>query len=409
MPYTHRQLGQLAQRAAAGDRTAFDALYAATARFQYYRILHLVASPQVAEDLLQQTDLHLWQKIDTVDPPELVAAYLSGISRNLCLQYLRRQRQTPADLSLDDSAAGDLADTAPTPQQMIDRKSDRERLRTALAALPPDEREAVLLRYGQRLKIRDIAIVMARSESTVKRLLKRALGKLRSQMGLGGLLVWPLGPRIAQIAEQSWRQRLAADSGSGRPHCRRPLRLLTAVSAICALLLLGAATAAPVAIVDARWPQTAPQAQPVTLQAQVVCPAGVREVYLQGEEDRWPLEYRGGAYAVSVPRSGAYTLVARGKNGSVARRRLVVSCIDDQPPSLQHSTVEGGCTVFTFADPSGVAEMYCVDAAGTRIDPLLKDLAAGRFVFALPPGSYTTCVRDALGNTGSGCTQVNEK
>ena len=56
MPYTHRQLGQLAQRAAAGDRTAFDALYAATARFQYYRILHLVASPQVAEDLLQQAD-----------------------------------------------------------------------------------------------------------------------------------------------------------------------------------------------------------------------------------------------------------------------------------------------------------------------------------------------------------------
>ena len=103
MPYTHRQLGQLAQRAAAGDRTAFDALYAATARFQYYRILHLVASPQVAEDLLQQTYLHLWQKIDTVDPPELVAAYLSGISRNLCLQYLRRQRSgryrahTPAD------------------------------------------------------------------------------------------------------------------------------------------------------------------------------------------------------------------------------------------------------------------------------------------------------------------------
>ena len=82
--YSHAELGELARRAAAGDRTAFDRLYAATARFQYYRILQMVGSAQVAEDLLQQTYLHLWQKIAEIDPPELVAAYLSGIK--MCIR-----------------------------------------------------------------------------------------------------------------------------------------------------------------------------------------------------------------------------------------------------------------------------------------------------------------------------------
>lgn len=118
--YSHAELGELARRAAAGDRTAFDRLYAATARFQYYRILQMVGSAQVAEDLLQQTYLHLWQKIAEIDPPELVAAYLSGISRNLCLQHLQRQQ---APLSLSGGEAANAADLGPTPSSGPTRRA----------------------------------------------------------------------------------------------------------------------------------------------------------------------------------------------------------------------------------------------------------------------------------------------
>lgn len=403
--YSHAELGELARRAAAGDRTAFDRLYAATARFQYYRILQMVGSAQVAEDLLQQTYLHLWQKIAEIDPPELVAAYLSGISRNLCLQHLQRQRRQQAPLSLSGGEAANAADLGPTPQQWADKKSDVERMQAALTALTEEEREAVLLRYVQRLKVRDVAAVMGRSESTVKRLLRRAMGKLRGAMGLGGLLA---GPAVARIARQSWRQ--AGGQGGRERASRRPsLRLLAGLAATLSALAVGTAATAPVQIDWVEWPDSVPQAQPVQVSAQVSCPAGLREIYLEGEGLRLPLSHRDGRYVAAVPRSGRYTLVARGKNGSAASREVSVTCIDDQPPVLQGSAWEEGLTVFTFADPSGVAEMYCTGEDGRRIDPVQQDLADGWFAFALPPGSYTTWVRDALGNQGRGSTRVSAR
>jgi RNA polymerase sigma factor (sigma-70 family) len=133
----------------------------AQARSRLLRLARLQGvMPDTAEDIAQETLLIAWWRIDTLQSPEHLDAWLDGICRNLCLHQLRdaqaeARRQASRDTvvvrSLNDSPATDLQDMgdplAGDPLEELTHQDLQLLLGRALGYLPSTTREAVELRY----------------------------------------------------------------------------------------------------------------------------------------------------------------------------------------------------------------------------------------------------------------------
>jgi RNA polymerase sigma-70 factor (ECF subfamily) len=78
-----------------------------------------------------------------------------------------------------------LAADQSSPSERADRRERAERLAAAVAALPPDQREAVLLKHIENLSLADISARMGKSPAAVAGLLRRGLARLREVMDQG--------------------------------------------------------------------------------------------------------------------------------------------------------------------------------------------------------------------------------
>lgn len=183
----HSALASLVQRAQRGDRQAFTELYRRTAQVQYFTIIGKIGQEH-ADDLLQEVYLTLWQNISKVRPYAVVA-YLNSVTHNLCFKYLRDSQIANARVALPDEDMESLkrrpaADTD-DPAHLANQRDTSDRLRHALRTyLNDEERELLLMRYYQRLKLTEIAEETGLSLSTVKRSIKQALKTLREKMGV---------------------------------------------------------------------------------------------------------------------------------------------------------------------------------------------------------------------------------
>lgn len=156
-----------------GDRDAFaslvrrhlDAIHAFNCR--------LAGNAEDAADLAQETFLRLWHRAETWQPGRVrFATWLHRIARNLCIDALRRRRETEA-LNVETLADGAGPDAAP----------ERERLQAALsralAALPERQRTALALCHRQGMSNREAAEVLGVGVDALESLLARARRTLR--------------------------------------------------------------------------------------------------------------------------------------------------------------------------------------------------------------------------------------
>ena len=92
-------------------------------------------------------------------------------------------------MSLDNEMAGGLctfldamANTSPTPEEILEREEVHRLVHSAIAALSPGQREAVIFRFLGDLSIREIAGCMSRSDRAIKSLLHRGTIALRKEI-----------------------------------------------------------------------------------------------------------------------------------------------------------------------------------------------------------------------------------
>jgi RNA polymerase sigma factor (sigma-70 family) len=127
--------------------------------------------PDLAEDALQETylaALRAYPGFDGRSP----RAWLLTIARNKAIDEARAGARRPGPLEEPDGIArngGDPAGELPS-----------EGLRSAVAALPPKQREAVLLRFGADLAYRDVGAAMGCSEAAARRSVHEGIAKLRN-------------------------------------------------------------------------------------------------------------------------------------------------------------------------------------------------------------------------------------
>jgi RNA polymerase sigma-70 factor, ECF subfamily len=164
--------------AARVDREAFGKLYdlyfGQIYSYAYYRTRSRPDAEDVAAQTFQQALEHMgsyeWRGVPFV-------AWLYRITSNVIAG--RHRRQLP-ETELDEAygvACGD-----PMPEQESLRLEQARELQAAVATLPASQQQAVLLKFAQGLRNREIGEIMGCSEGAVKQLLHRAMENLRSRV-----------------------------------------------------------------------------------------------------------------------------------------------------------------------------------------------------------------------------------
>lgn len=175
----------LVELARSGDKGAFGELYdhyhGAVFRFLYYR----VSSSTLAEDLTAETFFRAlrgmssfrWQGRD-------FGAWLMTIARNLAADHFKAGR-TRLEQTTEDTET--LDSTADGPEREVLALLTSEALRDALAQLPNEQRQCVVMRFLDGLSIAETAEQMGRSAGAIKQLQLRGVRNLAHLIPVGSL------------------------------------------------------------------------------------------------------------------------------------------------------------------------------------------------------------------------------
>ncbi len=165
-----------------GDRSAFDELVRRYQRPLYYLALRYVRVEADAKDLAQRTLVKAYSALAGFRADSSFRTWLYRIAINLCLNHLRDRKREEMRPELGEVLA---APPAGGDRALIDRERG-ERLRDAIAELPPKQRMVLELRVYDELPFREVAELAGCSENSAKVNFHHAVKRLRAIMGEGG-------------------------------------------------------------------------------------------------------------------------------------------------------------------------------------------------------------------------------
>ena len=159
----------------AGDEKNFERIFWPHLRGAYNLARWLTKNDHDAEDVVQESFTRAFQRRDTFRGGD-ARVWLLAIVRNTTMSYLRR-RQSSAESPWSPEVK-DPVDASLTAEQALIEKSRTDQLRTAIAALPADYREVIVLRELEGLAYKEISAVLNVPLGTVMSRLSRAREQL---------------------------------------------------------------------------------------------------------------------------------------------------------------------------------------------------------------------------------------
>lgn len=176
-------LDDLVQRAQRGDLPAFNSIVLRYQDAVYSLVLRMLSSAEAAEDVTQEAFVSAWRHINTFRGGSF-RSWLFTIAANRARDELRRGVRRPTtslDAARDNPDRADLdpVDDGPGPERAAEQSELRAALEGALAELPPDWREVVVLSDIHGLDYAEIAQATGVALGTVKSRLSRARARLR--------------------------------------------------------------------------------------------------------------------------------------------------------------------------------------------------------------------------------------
>jgi RNA polymerase sigma factor (sigma-70 family) len=163
---------------AAGDRRAFEILYARHRGALWSFIRQFVADAQLAEEVLQDTLVALWRSAGSFRGEAQVTTWLFAIARRQAYTHLRKRRPVPVDATDRDS----VADPEPTPDRVVAARDELQRVSGWLGDLSPELRETLLLALAGDLSYPEIADVLTVPVGTVKSRVANARRQLAAKI-----------------------------------------------------------------------------------------------------------------------------------------------------------------------------------------------------------------------------------
>ena len=204
---------QLVAAAKRGRTGAFEALCEPNAGRLFQTAYRMTGNREDAEDAVQDSMMRAFIYIKDFDGRSSFSTWLTRIVINSSLMLLRKKRNHPTS-SLDgdhDPEAREfclqVSDRAPDPEKSYLQKERESGLHTAVSALRPSIRRALVLQQLQELSLKETAEAMGISISAAKARLFHAKSTLRKSLALKRMrrrntrpsMIYPRFPQMQQI------------------------------------------------------------------------------------------------------------------------------------------------------------------------------------------------------------------
>lgn len=171
---------ELVTAARGGDRAAVDELLARYEPTIYRFGLRMCGDNETAREVLQETMLAAFRNLSGFRGQAALSTWLYQIARSFCIK--QRERVTPRAVHDDVADLTDLADQNAPPDVQLDAHRVGKMLADAIAGLPPEQREVIVLRDVEGLSAAEAAEIVGVDVGALKSRLHRARMALRKRM-----------------------------------------------------------------------------------------------------------------------------------------------------------------------------------------------------------------------------------
>lgn len=174
----------LVRLAARANQDALGELYDRYSRLVFSLAMNMVGDHATAEEITLDVFTRIWEKAGTYRSEQArVSTWLASITRYRSIDMLRRRGSRPEQHSVGwAELPPDVMPNVNGPEEAAELALQRQRVRTAVAELPPDQKQVLTLAYFQGYTHREIAEALGQPLGTVKTRIRLAMHKLRDTL-----------------------------------------------------------------------------------------------------------------------------------------------------------------------------------------------------------------------------------
>jgi RNA polymerase sigma-70 factor (ECF subfamily) len=170
-------LEELLYRCALKDANALSALYKNSSAKLFALILRMVSRKDIAEDILQEAYINIWNRADTYREDKGAAlTWMTGIARNKTIDWIRRN---PLGREVNDSILTEIEDILANPDNVLSHDHQSRLLERCLDELDSSQRQAIAQVYYSGFTHQEFAKQSGNPLGTVKSWIRRGLQRMR--------------------------------------------------------------------------------------------------------------------------------------------------------------------------------------------------------------------------------------
>lgn len=214
-------LTELVVRAQSGDESSKEKIYEEMANRVYYFALKIVRNKDDAADIMQDSFIIAFRKLDSLKEPGAFTTWLYRITANQCKNFFAKQKDTYSldndDENFDVDSIKDKDETF-LPGSAIEQEETHRLVQEIIDELPDYQRSCIMMYYYSEMSVKEIAETLECSEGTVKSRLnygrqqiKKGVMKLENNHATKLYNVAPIGLLIATIKNISSEELLVKD------------------------------------------------------------------------------------------------------------------------------------------------------------------------------------------------------
>ncbi len=179
-PIPEQDWAILVRSIAAGEELALHALYEMAHRLVFTLTMRITANREIAEELTVDVFHDVWRRASCYDPANgTVLGWIMNMARSRAIDRLRfetrQKRSHPDDIQPP-------TEVAPAPSDALELRQQKESLQAALAALTPEERQAIEASFFGGLTHVEAAARLNQPLGTIKTRIRSGLHKLRQRL-----------------------------------------------------------------------------------------------------------------------------------------------------------------------------------------------------------------------------------
>lgn len=171
-------------RIRAGDAGAFEALFSAYYRSLCVFVRSYVGAADLAEELVQNVFLRIWERRATWNPSRGIRTYLFAACRNEALDHVKHERvvERASDRAAREGLTPGHGQVAARPDDEAQASEFSEALRREVRELPERRRAVFVLRWRDRLSHAEIGHLLGVSTKCSETQFGRAMATLRERL-----------------------------------------------------------------------------------------------------------------------------------------------------------------------------------------------------------------------------------